>query len=158
MKTASLMLSALAVLTSPLAACAQTPAGEPPAAAGGYYQFQRVVYQNSGGLPDDRAYFLRVLRNIGAHISATEGNVEISLVSFSGGVKVFRDAKTDPELAKAIDAALAKKVRFLVCANTMRAMNVTPADLHGVTEADVVPSGVAEIARLQGKGYAYIHP
>ncbi len=123
-----------------------------------YYQFQQVVYQNSGGLPDDRAYFLRVLRNIGAHITATEGNVEIRLVSFSGGVKLFQQAKSDPELAKAIDAVREKNVRLLVCRNTMRAMNLTIDDVHGVTEADIVPSGVAELARLQGLGFAYIHP
>jgi len=123
-----------------------------------YYQFQRAVYQNSGGLPDDRAYFLRVLRNIGAHVTATEGNVEIRLVSFSGGVKVFQQAKTDPELAKAIDAVREKKVRLLLCRNTMRAMGLTSDDVYGVTEADIVPSGVAELARLQGLGFVYIHP
>jgi uncharacterized protein len=122
------------------------------------YQFQKVVYQNSGGLPDDRAYFLRVLRNIGAHVAATEGNVEIRLVSFSGGVKVFQQAKTDPELAKAIDAAREKKVRLLVCRNTMRALNLSVDDVYGVTESDIVPSGVAELARLQGMGFVYIHP
>lgn len=123
-----------------------------------YYSFQRVVYQNSGGLPDDRAYFLRVLRNIGAHVAATEGNVEITLVSFSGGVKVFEQAKSDPELAKAIDAALERKVRLVVCRNTMRALNLTIDDVYGVTEVDIVPSGVAELARLQGLGFVYIHP
>jgi hypothetical protein len=37
-------------------------------------------------------------------------------------------------------------------------MNLTPADLYGVADADIVPSGVAEIARLQGQGFVYIHP
>ena len=127
-------------------------------ASDSYYQFQKVVYQNSGGMPDDRAYFLRVLRNIGAHVTATEGNVEIRLVSFSGGVKVFQQAKTDPELAKAIDAVREQKVRLLLCRNTMRAMNLTVDDVYGVTEADIVPSGVAELARLQGMVFVYIHP
>lgn len=127
-------------------------------ASDSYYQFQKVVYQNSGGLPDDRAYFLRVLRNIGAHFAATEGGVEIRLVSFSGGVKVFQQAKTDPELSRAIDAVLEKNVRLLICRNTMRAMNLTVDDVYGVTEADIVPSGVAELARLQGLGFVYIHP
>ncbi len=127
-------------------------------ASDSYYQFQRVVYQNSGGLPDDRAYFLRVLRNIGAHVTATEGNVEVRLVSFSGGVKVFQQAKTDAELAKAIDAVREKKVRLLLCRNTMRAMNLMIDDVYGVAEADIVPSGVAELARLQGLGFVYIHP
>jgi intracellular sulfur oxidation DsrE/DsrF family protein len=148
------------ILALALPACVQTPGGATaPAAAGDYYVFQRVVYQNSGGLPDDKAYFQRLLRNVGAHVSATEGKVEIRVVSFSAGVKVFQTAKTDPDLAKAIDAARATgKVKFLICRNTLRAMNLTPADLHGVSEADVIPSGVAEIARLQGQGFVYIHP
>jgi len=133
-------------------------AGQTAATGDAYYQFQKVVYQNSGGLPDDRAYFLRVLRNVGAHLAATEGEVEIRLVSFSGGVKVFQLAKTDAELAKAIDGALEKGVRLLVCRNTMRALNISVDDVHGITEADIVPSGVAEIARLQGIGFVYIHP
>jgi intracellular sulfur oxidation DsrE/DsrF family protein len=99
-----------------------------------------------------------VLRNIGAHVAATEANVEIRLVSFSGGVKVFQQAKTDPELSRAIDAVREKKVRLLVCRNTMRALNLTVDDVYGVTEADIVPSGVAELARLQGMGFVYIHP
>ena len=151
-----------AVMMTAASACVHVQGtNDAPAAAdasASYYQFQKVVYQNSGGLPDDRAYFLRVLRNIGAHVTATEGNVEIRLVSFSGGVKVFQQAKTDPELAKAIDAVREKKVRLLLCRNTMRAMNLTVDDVYGVTEADIVPSGVAELARVQGMGFVYIHP
>ncbi|HOY77609.1 MAG TPA: DsrE family protein [Hyphomonadaceae bacterium] len=155
----AVLVASVAIATS---ACGHVKATNEAAAAApaseSYYQFQRVVYQNSGGLPDDRAYFLRVLRNIGAHVAATEGNVEIRLVSFSGAVKVFQQAKSDPELAKAIDAVREKKVRLLVCRNTMRAMNLSVDDVYGVTEADIVPSGVAEIARLQGQGFVYIHP
>ncbi len=154
-------IAALASAVVCLSACAQGPStasANQTAADVPYYQFQKVVYQNSGGLPDDRAYFLRVLRNIGAHLTATEGNVEITLVSFSAGVKAFQQAKTDPELAKAIDAVREKKVRLLVCRNTMRALNLTVDDIYGITEADIIPSGVAELARLQGLGYVYIHP
>ena len=31
-------------------------------------------------------------------------------------------------------------------------------DLYDVDQADIVPSGVAEVARLQGMGYSYIKP
>lgn len=37
-------------------------------------------------------------------------------------------------------------------------MRLTPADLYGLKGVDIVPSGVAEIARLQGQGYVYEHP
>ncbi|GHD00512.1 hypothetical protein GCM10019060_34150 [Novosphingobium pokkalii] len=130
----------------------QAPATQP------YYVFQRVVYQNDGGWPDDKAYFNRLLHHIGAHIAATDGKVEISVVNFAAGVKLFVMAKEDADLAKAIDGLRAKGVRFLICNNTLQGMKLTPADLYGVKPDDVVPSGVAEIARLQGKGYVYLHP
>jgi intracellular sulfur oxidation DsrE/DsrF family protein len=31
-------------------------------------------------------------------------------------------------------------------------------DLYDASEADVVPSGVAELARLESMGYSYIKP
>jgi len=37
-------------------------------------------------------------------------------------------------------------------------MKLLPTDLYGVQRDDVVPSGVAEIARLQGMGFVYLHP
>jgi intracellular sulfur oxidation DsrE/DsrF family protein len=139
-----------------LAAPPFDPMTSPPPA--GYYVFQKVVYQNDGGGPDDHAYFQRFLRNISAHIEATDGKVEIRVVSFAAGVKLFQMAKTDPALAGDLDRLRGKGVRFLVCRNTLRGMGLLPADLYGVQGADIVPSGVAELARLQGQGFAYIHP
>ncbi len=153
-----LFAAILAIGLGPVAALAAAPdpmTAPPPA---GYYAFQKVVYQNDGGAPDDKSYVLRRLRHVGAHLAATDGKVEIKVVSFGPGVKVFQTAKTDPELAKAVDALRAKGVRFMMCRNTMNGMGLKPADLYGVTGDDVVPSGVAEIARLQGLGYVYMHP
>ena len=31
-------------------------------------------------------------------------------------------------------------------------------DLYDVEESDIVPSGVAEVAKLQAEGYSYIKP
>jgi intracellular sulfur oxidation DsrE/DsrF family protein len=123
-----------------------------------YYVFQRVVYQNDGGQPDDKAYFQRLMRHIGAHIAATDGQVEIRVVNFAAGVRLFVMARDDADLAKAIDELRAKGVRFLICRNTMEGMKLLPTDLYGVQRDDVVPSGVAEIARLQGMGFVYLHP
>jgi len=124
----------------------------------GYYVFQKVVYQNDSGLPDDHGYFERILHNIGAHIAATDGKVEIRVVSFAAGVKLFVMARTDAPLAAGLDGLRAKGVRFLVCRNTLKAMNLGPKDLYGVKDEDIVPSGVAELARLQGQGFVYLHP
>jgi intracellular sulfur oxidation DsrE/DsrF family protein len=124
----------------------------------GHYAFQKVVYQNDGGLPDDRAYFDRELHNIANHITAVDGKAEIRVVNWGPGLKPFQMAKADPALAALIDSLRAKGVRFLICRNSLKAMNLKPEDLYGVRDGDVVPSGVAELARLQGLGFVYIHP
>ena len=46
-----------------------------------------------------------------------------------------------------------------VCANTLRGKKVDyENDLYDVSKADIVPSGVAELAKLQAEGYTYIKP
>jgi len=123
-----------------------------------YYVFQHVVYQNDGGMSDNRAYFGRILHHIAAHIAATDGKVEIRVVNFAAGVTMFQMARTDEDLRTQIDALRAKGVKFLVCRNTLNGMGLKVEDLYGVKAEDVVPSGVAEIARLQGLGFVYVHP
>lgn len=123
-----------------------------------YYTFQKVVYQNDGGMPDNKAYFHRLLHHIAAHIKATSGEVEIRVVNFAGGVQMLLMARDDAELAAQIDDLRVRGVRFLICHNTIEGMKLTAADLYHVPDSDVVPSGVAEIARLQGMGFVYIHP
>ena len=155
-----LLLSACLWLCFGLQAMSAVPASDPmnDPPPSGYYVFQKVVYQNDSGWPEDRGYFERLLRNLAAHIAATDGKGEIRVVSFSAGVKLFQMAKTDPALAASLDSLRSKGVRFLICRNTLRGMNLRLEDLYGVQAADVVPSGVAEIARLQGLGFVYVHP
>ena len=141
-----------------LATTAQAHGPGTAAGSGGYYTFQKVVYQNDGGWPDNKAYFQRFLHHLAAHIAATDGKVEIRVVDFAAGVQLFVMARDDADLAKSIDSLRSQGVRFLICSNTLHAMKLTPADLYGVKDDDLVPSGVAEIARLQGLGFVYIHP
>ena len=148
------MAGVLVMLAGPC--LAEAPTSAAPSAP--YYVFQRVVYQNDGGLPDNHAYFGRILHNIAAHIAATDGKVEIRVVNFAAGVTMFQLAKADTELRGQIDALRAKGVKFLICRNTLNGMGLKLEDLYAVKPGDVVPSGVAEIARLQGQGFVYIHP
>jgi intracellular sulfur oxidation DsrE/DsrF family protein len=148
----------LCLLLAPPVLAAETadPMTAPPPP--GYYVFQKVLYQNDGGLPDDHAYFKGMLRNVANHMAAVDGKAEIRVVSFASGVKLFEMAKTDPALAASVDTLRARGVRFLICRNTLKGMGLRPEDLYKVTWADVVPSGVAEIARLQGQGFVFEHP
>lgn len=131
-------------------------AAQPPA---GYYADQKVVYHNDGGFPDNPTYFKRLLNNLRNHIAAVGKNhVEIRVVDHSDGIIMFQAANTDEKLAKAIDARKADGVRFLICQNTLDERKIDWHTLYGVTEQDIVPSGVAELARLQMMGFVYIHP
>ena len=133
-------------------------AGDVNAAPAGYYQDQKVVYHNDGGGPDNAAYFKRMLSSIKNHIEAVgKDHIEIRVVDHSAGVDLFQIAQTDKLLAGQIDYLRAQGVRFLICANTLKERQIDWHTLYGVKEDDIVPSGVAELARLQGMGFVYIH-
>ncbi|HMA51997.1 MAG TPA: DsrE family protein [Magnetospirillaceae bacterium] len=124
----------------------------------GYYQDQKVVYHNDGGAPDNAAYFRRLLNSLRNHLDAVgQEHVEIRVVDHAAGVDLFVLARSDKELAAQIDTLKSRGVRFLICNNTLRERGLDWHQLYGVAEADIVPSGVAELARLQGLGYVYIH-
>ncbi|MEH3116268.1 MAG: DsrE family protein [Methylorubrum populi] len=131
-------------------------AGEAPS---GYYTPQKVVYHNDGAPPDNDAYFKRLLGNIRNHVEALgKDKVEIRVVDHGDGLVLFQMAKDDRDLAGRIDALKGMGVRFLICNNTLTERKIDWHGLYGVKEDDIVPSGVAELARLQGMGFTYIHP
>jgi uncharacterized protein len=151
MKRFALLWLGLLVLC-PLTAVAASP---PP----GYYTDQKVAYHNDGGWPDNATYFRRLLNNLRNHVAAVgKDHLEIRVVDHGDGIILFQMAQTDEKLAKAIDARKADGVRFLICQNTLDERNIDWHTLYGVQEADIVPSGVAELARLQGMGFLYVHP
>lgn len=125
-------------------------------AAAGEYADQKVVYHNSGG---DAGYFARFLGNVSNHIEAVgEDHVRILVVDHGDGLDLFDAMEADPRIAKRVEALRGKGVRFLICDKTLEARQIDWRTLPGVRQDDIVPSGVAEIAKLEGEGYAYIHP
>jgi len=109
-------------------------------------------------LPDDRLATL-AMNNISNHLTADPG-VKIVVVALSTGVRAFmfgaQDAGGRP-YAEWVDELAAKGVEFRICQNSMNALKLTKKDL--IDKVQVVPSGVAEIARLQAReGFVYIHP
>ena len=133
-----------------LAAISATGAAAGPAPAG---------YYNDGGGPDNPAYFRKLLNNLRNHVAALgKEHVEIRVVDHGDGVVMFQDATTDQKLAQAIDARKADGVRFLICQNTLDERKIDWRTLYGVTEQDIVPSGIAELVRLQMMGFTYVHP
>ena len=49
-------------------------------------------------------------------------------------------------------------VAVQICANTLRGRKIPRDGLYDTSDADIVPSGVAELSRLQQLGYTYIKP
>jgi intracellular sulfur oxidation DsrE/DsrF family protein len=132
--------AALLLLASPVRAA------EPPV---------RVVYQiNEGSEQASRA-----IVNITNHLDAEPG-VKIVVVAFGKGVDYLVDGAKDAH-GNPFDAAVAgltqRGVEFRVCHNTLVARGLDEKQIN--PEASIVPSGVAEIARLQFREhYAYLRP
>ena len=109
-------------------------------------------------LPDERLATL-AMNNISNHLIADPG-VKIVVVALSTGVRAFtfgaQDAGGRP-YAEWVEQLIAKGVEFRICQNSMNGLRLTKGDL--IEKILVVPSGVAEIARLQARdGYVYIRP
>jgi intracellular sulfur oxidation DsrE/DsrF family protein len=130
---------------------------------------QKVVYHVNGDDPKQQA---GALRNIQNHINAVgKENLDLRVVMHGNGVsmvllpealgnvKGFKAANATPQMQANIDGLKAQGVAFKVCANTLNGRKVSKEDdLYMVEEADIVPSGVAELGILQGQGFAYIKP
>ncbi|MGD2054129.1 MAG: DsrE family protein [Gammaproteobacteria bacterium] len=133
------------------------------------YGKQKVVYHINYDDPKKQA---GALRNIQNHINAVgKDNIDIKVVLHGNGLALllepdslekltkFKHANATPTMAAKIDGLKNQGVAFNVCANTVRGRKVDmDTDLYNVDESDIVPSGVAEVAKLQQEGYVYIKP
>ncbi len=137
-------------------------------AADGYGK-QKVVYHINGDNPKQNA---GALRNIQNHINAVGAeNLDLKVVLHGNGLALllepealekltkFKSANADEEMTAKVSHLKDQGVSFHVCNNTIRGRKVSyEEDLYDVSEADIVPSGVAELAKLQAMGYTYIKP
>lgn len=175
-KRFSLTLFALALSTTTFALAADGTAGTSgmtgtasmvettPASR---YGKQKVVYHiNSYGAKGQTA----ALRNIQNHIDALGAeNLDLKVVMHGDGLSLLlspdavegtkmKEGNADQEMGARISGLKQQGVVFEVCANTLKGRQVALDDLYDAEDEDVVPSGVAELARLQSMGYTYIKP
>lgn len=139
------------------------------AGAGERYGKQKVVYHINY---DDPKMQAGALRNIQNHINAVGAeNLDLKVVLHGNGLSMllepdslakltkFKHANADERMTAKIDGLKQQGVDFEVCENTVKGRKVdVDTDLYNVDPGDIVPSGVAEVARLQLLGYAYIKP
>ena len=133
------------------------------------YGKQKVVYHINYDNPKQQT---GALRNIQNHINAVGAeNMDIKVVLHGNGLslllypeslanlKKFKQANANDQMTARIDGLKNQGVAFNVCENTVKGRKVDQeSDLYDVSKSDIVPSGVAELAHLQGMGYTYIKP
>lgn len=137
-------------------------------ALAGDYAKQKVVYHINYDDPKAQA---GAMRNIQNHINAVgKENLDLKVVLHGNGLTLLLDptsvSKTkfgkgngDEKMTATIAGLKQQGIKFQVCANTLKGKKVSyEKDLYDVTKADIVPSGVAELAKLQAEGYTYIKP
>jgi intracellular sulfur oxidation DsrE/DsrF family protein len=130
------------------------------AAADDYFGQQKVVYHiNYDGGEDGNGY-RPAMTNIQNHIDAVGmDNLEVKVVLHGDGLNLLRAALDNQALQMDVTSLKAQNVEFRVCQITIDRRDISyEDDLFEVWDDDIVPSGVAEIARLQQMGYAYIKP
>ncbi len=115
----------------------------------------KVVYH----INDSEAQAADALRNVGNHLEVNP-KAQIVVVTHARGVDfLFEGAKdkSGNSYNVRVDQLKTQGVRFEVCDITLRNRKFERSKF--IPEATFVPSGVAEITRLQQReGYAYLRP
>lgn len=115
---------------------------------------ERVVYHLNEGI-EQASRGLEYIRN---HLEVRP-KAQIVIVAHAAGVDfLMRGARTKlgNDYSNPIEDLSLQGVKFAVCEITLRERNLLRSRF--VAETTFVPSGVAEIARLQQEGYAYLKP
>jgi len=115
----------------------------------------KAVYHLTTGIDTAAA----ALNNIKNHLDA-DPKAKIVVVTNGAGIDfLLQDAKDSRgrEFSSPVSTLADRGVEFRVCNNTLTTRNISPDKL--LMETKIVPSGVAEAARLQAReGFVYIKP
>ncbi|HEY5764108.1 MAG TPA: DsrE family protein [Rhodocyclaceae bacterium] len=156
------------VLLAPLVVQSQQafdPGVAKPKVPGDYYVgAEKAVYHVTQDA-DEKGY-LAILGNLRNHhnaLVATGVTPELKVVINGSGIRMLTLAQelefeANARLPGAIKEAKARGVQFEVCYNTLTGRKIKFSDLYDAKSEDIIPAGVAEVARLQRMGYAMIKP
>ena len=150
-RTLTPLLAALLLATSPMIHAAPVAEAAAPAAAAAE---EKVVYH-----VNDASLARVAMRNSQNHITASP-DARIVVVTHGKGIDFLlndaKDEKGEPYQTQ-VAGLKEKGVDFRVCRNTLKGRKLD--DSAVMMDANVVPSGVAEIGRLQAKeGFVYLKP
>jgi intracellular sulfur oxidation DsrE/DsrF family protein len=115
----------------------------------------KVAYHVNTGVETSAA----ILGNVRNHLAA-DPKAKIIVVTHGPGIDFLLDGAKDSkgrEFTGVVADLAGKGVQFRVCNNTLTSRNIDPSKVS--MDAKIVPSGVAEVARLQSKeGFVYLKP
>lgn len=115
----------------------------------------KVVYHLNEGLEQST----RAMRNIRNHLSV-DPSAKIVVVTHGAGIDFLLDGAKDKNgnpFDATVQDPVSQGVDFRVCNYTLQSRNIPKEKV--IAEAKIIPSGVAEVARLQAKeGYVYLRP
>lgn len=122
---------------------------------GAMAQGVKAVYHVNTGVETIAA----ILNNVRNHLNA-DPSAKLVVVTHGPGVDFLLEGAKDSkgrEFSGSVGDLSTKGVQFRVCNNTLATRNIDASKV--VMEAKIVPSGVAEVARLQAKeGFVYLRP
>jgi len=149
-RTLTPLLAALLLAAAPMAQASPLAEAAVPAAAAQ----EKVVYHIN-----DSENAMIALRNVQNHLNASK-DVHIVVVTHGKGIDfLLNDAqdKSGNPYEPVVQGLKEKGVDFRVCNNTLKSRKLDASAV--IPEATIVPSGVAEIGRLQAReGYVYLKP
>ena len=114
-----------------------------------------MVYHLTNGLDEAQ----RAIGNVRNHLAA-DPNARIVVVTNGNGIEFLLDGAKDRNgnpFEAAVQELKGRGVEFRVCNNTLVTRKIERTKV--ISEATIVPSGVAEAATLQARdGYVYLRP
>lgn len=128
--------------------------------------FATLAYQQWAAMGEERIVYhinestspATALRNLANHIESAPG-LKAVVVAHNKGVDFLLAGARDPDSGELFESSVARLrargVDFRVCGNTLARRAIDPKQV--IPEARLVPSGIAEIGRLQiREHYAYM--
>jgi uncharacterized protein len=146
----------IVLLGSPSMASAQTPpAAEAPMSRKSHF----VVIQVTQNDPAVMTMALNNAENLAKYYKDKGEQVEIEFVAYGAGLAMMRDDTSPVKERLAAISGNMKNITFSGCDNTranQSRMESKPIGL--VSQARLVPSGIARIVELEEQGWSYVRP
>jgi intracellular sulfur oxidation DsrE/DsrF family protein len=102
---------------------------------------------------------LNNVKNLEKYYASQGDELTVEVVAYGPGLNMFVKDKSPVSDRIAAMSLELDHVRFSACGNTYTNMKKKAGhDLPLISEAEIVPSGVARLVELQEDGYSYVRP